>query len=442
MQVIKRVGQAIKRTKVGDLGVRRFTLWYLPARRLFDRLCAAPLEERRIVSQRLLERVLRSAMRTAYGRQHGGGLCIEEWPFLEKDQVRQNPTAFLSSPVWLTVPASTSGTSGLPLKLYRSLPSICVEQAAIDRLLLTKGVHPVKMRVAVLRSEYIKSPNDMRPPFWRFEAGGRRMVLSSNHLTTQTIGDFYEALRDFSPDCLMTYPSVLEPLCCLLLKTSRSLSIPLVVCSSEVLTDSTRRLAQEVLGAEVIDYYGQAERVAFAYSFTPKEYYFLPGYAYIELVPYEVQEDGMLYEIVGTTLWNRAMPLVRYRTGDYIKLPHGLTPQQIEAICLGVMSFEGILGRKDDVWLLAPDGRRLTAIDDIPRDVEHVVRMQFIQERLDYIRILVLPAPGFSDIDKEQILRNAYQKLPESMQISIEVVDELVRTAQMKTPFVIRRIGG
>jgi phenylacetate-CoA ligase len=149
----------------------------------------------------------------------------------------------------------------------------------------------------------------------------------------------------------------------------------------------------------------------------------------------------MLYEIVGTTLWNRAMPLVRYRAGDYIKLPHDLTPQQIEAICLGAVSFEGILGRKDDTWLLAPDGRRLTAIDHIPRDVEHVVRMQIIQERLDYIRILVLPAPGFSDIDKEQILRNAYQKLPKSMQITIEVVDELVRTAQMKTPFVIRRIG-
>ncbi len=84
----------------------------------------------------------------------------------------------------------------------------------------------------------------------------------------------------------------------------------------------------------------------------------------------------------------------------------------------------------------------MTGIDHIPRDVAHVVRMQVIQERPDYVRILVLPTQEFNDTDRQQILTNARLKIPESMEVVIEIVDELVRTAQMKTPFVIRKMSG
>jgi len=64
-----------------------------------------------------------------------------------------------------------------------------------------------------------------------------------------------------------------------------------------------------------------------------------------------------------------------------------------------------------------------------------------IQERPDYVRILVLPTQEFSDADRQQILTNARLKIPDSMEVVIEIVDDFVRTEQMKTPFVIRRIG-
>lgn len=440
LRAIKQGAAIVKRTVIGDQLVRRMPFWYKPALRLFDRLSNASLDERRAVSEALLQKVLRAAQRTAYGQ--GRGRRIEDWPLLEKDTVRVSPESFLSCPAWLTVPASTSGTTGLPLKLYRSFFSVSVEQAAIDRLLIVNGANPRTQRVAVLRGDNIKSPSDMTPPFWRFDSGGKRMVMSSNHLNEQTFDAYYEALQTFAPDCLMSYPTSLEMLCRLLLKTGRKLRIPLVVSSSEVLSKLTHNLAREALHAElIIDYYGQAERVAFAYSFTPGEYYFLPGYAWTELIPVEPQEDGMLYEIVGTNLWNYAMPLVRYRTGDYVKLPLGISDQEIEEIRFGLKPFGGILGRSGDI-LISPDGRHLTGIDHIPRDVEHVVRMQVIQERLDYVRILVVPTPEFSEADRQQILNNARLKLPDEMQISIEVVDSLVRTAQAKVPFVIRKLSG
>ena len=53
----------------------------------------------------------------------------------------------------------------------------------------------------------------------------------------------------------------------------------------------------------------------------PGVYRFLPGYSRVELVPFAQEGASTLYEIVGTSLWNLAMPLVRYRTGDLVSLP-------------------------------------------------------------------------------------------------------------------------
>ncbi len=438
MNTLKSLAGRAKNLVLGDV-LRRNPLFYQSAMRVFDHLARASLQERKQFTRARLSRVLQAAACTHYGRQAGGGDDIATWPLLEKSAVRDDPVAFVSGPVWFSSPASTSGTSGVPLKLYRSFQSLAVEQASIDRLIVAKGVNPRTARTAVLRGENIKDPADKEPPFWKFVSGGRRMVMSSNHLNRHTVDAYYDALLAFRPECLTAYPTSLESLCRLLRETGRTLHIPLVVTSSETLTPHTRRLAREVLGAELVDYYGQAERVAFAYSFREGEYWFLPGYAFVELLPVGEEDNSVLYEIVGTSLWNLRMLLVRYRTGDLIRLPKGLSGAQIEAICYGMEPFTGVLGRSGD-YLVSPDGAHLMGIDHIPRDVEHVVRMQVIQETPYRVRILVVPSSGFGERDRQQILHNAALKLPAEMQVQIEVVEELVRTAQNKIPFVIRKL--
>jgi len=439
MSLISEWCSRIKRTKRGNDTLRRVPFWYTPALRAFERLSRAPLEARRAFSEKRLERVLAAARRTPYGRRVGGGRRIEDWPLLEKDQVRACPYDFLACPSWRTVPASTSGTTGAPLKLFRSYSSVSAEQAALDWLYRTLGYDPTSLRLAVLRGDYIKSPSDLTPPFWRSDAAGARLVLSTDHLSLATIEAYHRVLLEFAPDCLFTYPSALEQLCRLLRQHSLRLTVPLVVCSSEMLTTATRRLAEGVLGAELVDYYGLAERVAFAYSFGNGGYHFLPGYAWIELIPLYRKPEGAVYEIVGTSLWNYAMPLVRYRTGDCILLPHNMSENQLDAIRFGVSVFQEVMGRAGDA-LLTPDGRVLTAMDYIPRDVECVVRMQVVQERVDLVRVLVVADEGFGDSQRQQILTNARRKIPESIHIEVEQVDALEQGAQMKTPFFITKV--
>jgi phenylacetate-CoA ligase len=188
----------------------------------------------------------------------------------------------------------------------------------------------------------------------------------------------------------------------------------------------------------LVDYYGQAERVAFAYSNRSHEYYFLPGYAQIELLYVDSERGRDLYEIIGTPLWNLAMPLIRYRTGDLIQVKAGTSANELEDICYGTRSFLGIVGRSDD-YLISPEGVKLVGIDHIPRDVNHVAQMQVIQESENLIRLLVVPYSKLRLKDQERILRNAREKLPASMQIKLEVVEKLEKTSTGKTPYVIRR---
>ncbi len=160
--------------------------------------------------------------------------------------------------------ASTSGTSGTPLQLRRSLASVAYEQAVIDRCLERFGVVPSRVKGAVLRGDDIKSPSDRAPPFWRSANGGRRLLFSSNHLDGSTLDAFVEALREYEPDVLFAYPTVLDSLCALMIERGKQLRIPLTVCSSETLSRATCEAADRALGTRILDYYGQAERVAFA----------------------------------------------------------------------------------------------------------------------------------------------------------------------------------
>ena len=49
----------------------------------------------------------------------------------------------------------------------------------------------------MLRGDNIKPLADGAPPFWRLDQSGRRLVMSSNHLGPETIGDYVRALREF-----------------------------------------------------------------------------------------------------------------------------------------------------------------------------------------------------------------------------------------------------
>lgn len=388
--------------------------------------------------QPLLNRTLKAARKTKYGK--GRSQDLSQWPILLKETVRKNPTHFYTKQ-WITVPASTSGSSGAPLRLKRSLKNVAAEQAFLDALLAPESLDFRTARVAVLRGDTVKDPADPSPPYGAYRHPNK-LVLSFPHLNETTAAWYIDELVKFRPDIFWVYPTGADFLASLCLLNNRTLSIPVTLSSSEMLTLPAWDRIRKAFGGEIIDYYGQAERVCLSYQRNPEEAWFHPAYGFVELFPDGVDSGDQLRraKIIATGYWKDKMPLVRYDTGDYIAYPKQYTEADLAQVALGLKPFTRIIGRESE-FLITPGGERIQALNNIPRDVKHLRRAQFIQHRSDQVEVRLDVEEAFSDEDYQALLSSARTKIPPSVQLTIVTDQPLVVMESSKTPFVIRTVS-
>jgi phenylacetate-CoA ligase len=189
--------------------------------------------------------------------------------------------------------------------------------------------------------------------------------------------------------------------------------------------------ARRVLGAKVIDYYGQAERIVFAYAIDGGAYRFLPVYGRPELAP---NDDGQV-RVLGTSFWNDRQVFVRYDTGDLALVP-GTDAQTLREVELGLRTFGGIDGRASERIDLG-DGRRIIGLNHVPRGVAHVASVQLRQTAPNAVEALVVPLEGFDAGSEATIRKNFYDKFPSDVTLTIRQIDAPVRTRAGKAPLLV-----
>ena len=295
MSAVANLAVFMKKHVLGQSLIRRNPYYY-------DRSCAAlgqgegaGFEQRLAWSDAQVRRTLALTQRTGYGRSVRGSLELASWPLLDKENLRHGLDAFTTGNQWMSAPATTGGTSGVPLRVLRSLEAIVFEQATIDRVGQSVGVDARIARTAVLRGDnprdIVVSPN----PECEIISNGRIMTMSANAVTHTSVEHIANTLEKFAPELLCAYPSALETLARYLRDNGRRLAIPAVVTSSEVFRPDAWNLVQQMLGCRLADYYGQAERIAFAYANAAREYRFEHTYSRVEFIPYDgpaIPRDG------------------------------------------------------------------------------------------------------------------------------------------------------
>ena len=390
---------------------------------------------RRALQQELLARTLTWARQTRYGKEQHAH--FRDWDILHKETLRDQPRNFTTWHPW-SIPASTGGTSGLPLKLQRSVRSIASEQAFIDYILQPAHVSFRTARVACLRGDVFKSKEDHRPPFGKYR-DNNWLLLSVIHLNHNTCEWFTRELQRFKPDILWIYPAYGDLLAGLCQEAGIRLNIPVVLSSSEMLFPEAWERFRQVFNGRVIDYYGQAERVCFSYQTAPEQAWFMPAYGKVELIPV-VSSDARYGEasIVGTGFWNQKMPLIRYLTGDRIWYPAHYTDHDLELVALGLKPFIKVIGREVE-YLVAPSGERVYGLCNLPRGLENILRLQVIQHAVSDVELRILPTANYSESDYRKLITNARSRIPVSMRIHVRSDGNFERTKSNKTPFVIRK---
>jgi phenylacetate-CoA ligase len=98
-----------------------------------------------------------------------------------------------------------------------------------------------------------------------------------------------------------------------------------------------------------------------------------------------------------------------------------------------------IEGRLDDM-VLTPDGARVGRLDPVFKADLAVREAQIVQERIDLLRVRVVPAPGWCDRDRGVIVDRLQDRVGRRMDVLVEEVSALERTPAGKLLGVVSRL--
>lgn len=246
----------------------------------------------------------------------------------------------------------SSGTTGQPVA-YSQPHRMAFDQtfAMLYQFYGWHGFEPLGRR-ATMAGRYLgHRPGGVVVRNW-FE---NQLLLGVHSLSEQSVARYLKALDAFRPEILQAHPSAL-----LLLKqlaeaaNLRPPDLPLITFTAESLSETERRCLSEWLGGAVIfGTYGSGENVVAAGECSAiAGYHIHPAVGICELVEIDSRS-----EIVSTSLLNDAMPLLRYRTGDFAlsisdsPCPCGCTWARLT----------GIQGRVDDI-IHSSDGNPIAPV--------------------------------------------------------------------------------
>ncbi|HZN97890.1 MAG TPA: hypothetical protein VFB61_09200 [Gemmatimonadales bacterium] len=193
------------------------------------------------------------------------------------------------------------------------------------------------------------------------------------------------ALEAFAPNVVYGLPSALLDAGRLLQQRGRQLPIRAVFTSGELLQSLTRENLVRAYGAPVYDIYGTSETKEIAWECSQGKLHLNADVVHLEAVDESGQTlpTGSEGDLVATLLVNRAMPLLRYRTGDRGTLLAETCSCGCAMPLMGVVT-----GRKADT-LVMQNGHRISpyALTSAIERIPGVVRYQVSQ--LDQARVRV-----------------------------------------------------
>ena len=404
-------------------------------------------EELRVVTDRLLFDTLKAAtrriprfrsIRLDFTAAHAREVLAERFGVTQRTDLLGGTGDFYPTTgvmPWTPV-GRTSGTSGMPLKVYRSVESVLWEHAFQERQFRWIGYEP-GMRCAYLRGDTVVPIDKSSPPYWFYNRYNNQLVLSSRHLREPCVDALIRELERFSPFMLLAYPSTAYELASALEKRNAFLKIPYVFAASEPTYPHQRQLITERLGTRVLEWYGMAERTAYATECERGGLHMNTDYAYTEIVDENGKPTTGDGYIVGTTFRNTVMPLVRYRVSDHTRWREGGCP------CgRSYPLIEPVSGKYEDT-LYGAKGQPISpsVVTFIFKSLQGIQRSQVAQVGAGEWEIRVVPADGYGQSQRRQLVENVRKLVDPDINVTIREVDDIERTSAQKYRWIVNEYG-
>lgn len=365
---------------------------------------------------------------------------LPKLPVLTKDEVRARGDALMTRDrpgrQWLE--GHTSGTTGSPLTLWYDRRT-CILTNAVDRRLKIRTGMGADDWIGLLLGRVVVPRSQESAPFWRVNRVHREVWFSSFHLSQENLEHYVEEIRRRDLRYIEGYPSTLYILAQYLVSQGKRLPMEAVISSSETLHQVQRETIEKGFDCPLFDFYAMAERVAWADECEEHAgKHLAETYGYAEIVDEKGRRvpDGEPGYLVGTSLHNEAMPMIRYRMSDVTRIvrescPCGRTSRRIASVTT----------KAEDI-IVTPDGRAVSpSILTHPfKPLHSVCKSQLVQTDRDRLVVRLVSEDGVERDEEEQLLHSLRERLGEEMRIEVEHHDRLEQEDSGKFRWVISEI--
>jgi phenylacetate-CoA ligase len=344
-------------------------------------------------------------------------------PLLDKDTIRASGNDLIARDAdpKRTVWVETSGSTGLQLRILLDQNINAAAFALFWRAWGSGGHFHLGQRHAAMKGLFHEQG-------WRYNRAIRTLELSSARVGPDTARLFRDLILKYRPRFMRGYPSAMYLFCRLLREQGLELHVPMVISGSETLHDFQRAEIESVLGARMYNHYTHWERCASVLECDAGRMHAQLDYGYHEILDQAGRPaaPGVSGVVTVTTMHNRAMPLIRSRTGD--------VASWATEPCTCGQSFPVVTrieGRQTD-YLVAPDGRLISGTFAAAGlwPLPNLLYSQIIQRELGGVEVRIVKAPAYREPENTEAVLGALRaRLGSEMRIDLRFcgLEELER---------------
>ncbi len=320
----------------------------------------------------------------------------------------------------------SSGSSGEPFRVYYDARAWATLKYLVKmRARLAAGMHMLD-RVAILDAIEARDEGGSM-----LERAGRLRRIS----VFRAPAEIAAMLQRFRPAGIYALPSALLEVARTCDAGGPPVRAARIFTSGELLSGSARTAITAAFGGKLSDIYGTSETKEIAWECQAGSRHINSDVVHVEIV----DDDGVVVpggaegEIVVTLLVNRAMPLIRYRTGDRGSLLEGHCACGRQSPLLGV-----VRGREADIIEL-PDGATVSPylLTMALEPIQGVAQYQIVQTEREVLRVRAVAGSGADGGALEREIVTALRRaLPAGLRIETEIVSRLEHGARAKVRVV------
>ena len=358
---------------------------------------------------------------------------IKYLPLLTKEEIRKNQEKFVSKDIRNrnTIPGSTGGSTGEPLKFVRDWNTHIWTEAA-----LLRGMSWAQFRIG---DTFI----DFMSPGWPSILGKIRTRMIGRYCFPalakyDVLASYMKKIKGYRPFCLAGYTSNLYRIAKTCHKRGiNDIEIPVIFTTAEMLYDFQRDFLEKQFNSSVFDYYGCNELGSIAFECEYKNKHISNEHVIVETTNSKGDPViNSLGEITVTDLDNYAMPFIRYKIGDT-----GIIPNDVCACGRSLKIIKSIDGRTQE-FLRTLDGNYVPAVF-FParfRNLVGIDQYQIVQTDIHVIVLKIVKNRCFSARELEGMMQIIREMIGNDITITVEEHRSIPLTRRGKVRLVMTNL--